>query len=201
MINYNDYPFILHTSFYKDDAPETLPFEVFSEDVRKYLLSAKGFHELFDFIAIKNTLKKENANTYLHLNDYQFSKVENDNSFRNDMFSFFFKNYIHQQNGVILLAKGGQYVYMLLGVQESKKIKNVNGRYIAAALFIKDVFIGFEEAIIQDKGISIIPSGHYENDMPVGGYISFVMITLSYASKSNLKKLENLQVSEQIFEL
>ena len=60
-------------------------------------------------------------------------------------FADFFTENIKPKHGVILFKDSGQYVYMLLGGHETKKLKGVNGRYIAVALFRENIFIGFEE--------------------------------------------------------
>ncbi len=200
MINYDDYPALLHTSFTKDDAPRELPFEVVSKSVRDYLAHCKGFNEMFALIAVKNTLKGENTNAHFYLDDNLFHKIDDDYGFRNDMFRKFFTEYIKPKNGVILFKNGGQYVYMLLGAQETKKLKKRDGRYIAAALIVGNFFVGFEEGYITDKGVKVERTGHYESDMPVGGYISFVLITLAFAG-DDYNTLVSSETSEKIFKL
>ena len=54
-------------------------------------------------------------------------------------------------------------------------------RYIAVALFRENIFIGFEEGYIKEDGIQVESTGNYGNGMDVGGYISFILIALSYA--------------------
>lgn len=180
-IKYNNYPTLLFTSFLKDDAPSELPFEVVSEDVRNYLAGCKGFSDMFALIAAKNTVKNSNSNRYYYLNDSLFKDVDSNDYFRNRYFADFFTENIKPKHGVILFKDSGQYVYMLLGGHETKKLKGVNGRYIAVALFRENFFIGFEEGYIKEDGIQVAPTGNYENGMNVGGYISFVLITLGYA--------------------
>lgn len=105
-------------------------------------------------------------------------------------FADFFTENIKPKHGVILFKDSGQYVYMLLGGHETKKLKGVNGRYIAVALFRENIFIGFEEGYIKEDGIQVEPTGNYGNGMDVGGYISFILIALSYAGdKSHPLKL------------
>lgn len=199
-IGYNNYPTLLFTSFQKDDAPSELPFEVVSENVRSYLAGCKGFTDMFALIAVKNTMKKSNSNLYYSLNDRLFENVDSNDYFRNRYFADFFTEHIKPKHGVILFRDPGQYVYMLLGGQETKKIKGVNGRYIAVALFRENFFIGFEEGYIQEDGIQVAPTGNYENGMDVGGYISFVLITLGFAGdKSHPLAITNTK--ESIYQL
>lgn len=96
------------------------------------------------------------------------------------MFTDFFKVYIKPTYGVITFKGGGQYVYILLSKQDSLSLKNVNGRYMATALFKGNFFIGFEEAVITEQGLKVLDTGHYSNGMDIGGYLSFVIIFLSY---------------------
>lgn len=191
MITYDEYPLLLHTSFTQKDAPDELPFEVVSTSVQNYLSNCNGYKEMFALIAIKNSLEKENSNTHYWLNNNLFNKVDSDDYFRNTNFRNFFGIYLKSQNGTILFKDGGQYLYMLCDVKETKNIKNKDGRYIAVALFRKNFFIGFEEGYISERGIQIAETGHYENNMPIGGYISFVLITLGYANNRELSLLES----------
>lgn len=200
MIDYNTYPLLLHTSFAKDDAPAELPFEVASADVRNYLSDCKGYQEMFAYIAIRNTVKKENSNTHYYLNDDLFHRIDGDDRFRNDNFRNFFLSYVKPKNGVILFKDCGQYLYVLLGVQETKKLKRRYGRYIAVALFKGDFFIGFEEGYITDSGIQVEHTGHYENGMDIGGYISFVLITLGFAGEKELQLSETTTI-EKVYTL
>lgn len=181
-IGYNEYPSVLYTSFQKEDAPQELPFEVVNEKTHNYLSQCTGFREMFALIAVKNTLNKGNACVYFYLEDNLFGKIDGYDYFRNSQFRNFFSSYVKPKCGAILFHDSGQYVYMLLGKQETKKLKNRNGRYIAVALFKKNVFIGFEEGIILDEGgVDVFPTGEYASGMDRGGFISFVLITLAYA--------------------
>lgn len=200
MITYDNYPLLLHTSFTKNDAPSELPFEVVSADVRDYLANCAGYQELFAYIAVRNTLLKSNSNTHYYLDDVMFHRVDSDDRFRNENFRNFFLSYIKPKNGVILFKDCGQYLYVLLGVQDTKKLKKRDGRYIAVALFKGDFFVGFEEGLITDKGIQVEHNGRYENGMDVGGYISFVLITLGYAEDRD-RNLIDTQTNERIYKL
>lgn len=200
MIDYNNYPLLLHTSFTKDDAPTELPFEVGSVEVKEYLSQCDGYNDLFAGITVKNTLHKENSNTHFYLKDNLFHKIDSDDHFRSQQFSNFFSDYIKPKNGMILFKEKGQYLYMLLGVQETKKIKKRNGRYIAVALFQGDFFIGFEEGYITERGVQVEHTGHYENEMPVGGYISFVLVTLAFAGDKQHELIEN-KTKERVYQL
>lgn len=92
-----------------------------------------------------------------------------------------------------MFKQGGQYVFLLLGKNETKKIKKREGRYIAVALFKENFFIGFEEAIITERGIDVIPGGHYEG-MDLGGNISFCIIALAYSNKIQLPLLLSVSI-------
>lgn len=200
-INYTNYPLVLFTSFDKTDEVEGLPFALESESARMYLSNNKGVKNLFGFIGAKNTLKGENACIYYHLNDNLFYKIEYDVFFRQRNFSkFFVGSYIKAKYGVILLGEGGQYIYSLLGKEETKRLHKRNGRYIAAALFVENTFIGFEEGAITDSGVDVLPTGYYAGGMDKGGYLSFVMVTLGHAEDKNYQLL-NTSIKEKIFQL
>lgn len=197
-INYNSYPVLLYTSYTKETAPEVLPFEVDTEKTRNYLSECKGFNELFAYIAAKNTLQKNITNYYL--SDKTFNMVDDDSYFRDKYFMNFFQEYIKGKYGTIIFKNGGQYVYTLLGNKETESLKKRSGRYIAVALFMNNFFIGFEEGYITEKGIQVENTGYYNGGMDVGGYISFVIIALSYAGdKTNHPLLTNMKVTEDIF--
>lgn len=200
MIDYNNYPLLLHTSFTREDVPTELHFEVVSVEVREYLSKCNGYSELFGIIGAKNTLKREDSNTHFYLEDKLFHKIDSDDHFRRQQFSNFFSDYIKPKNGTILFKDGGQYLYLLLGVQETGKLKKRNGRYIAVALFQGDLFIGFEEGYITERGVQVEHTGHYENEMPVGGYISFVLVTLAFAGDKQHELFENA-TTEIIYKL
>lgn len=200
-INYTNYPLVLFTSFDKKDEIEGLPFALDSENAKRYLSNNKGVENLFGYIGAKNTLKGENACIYYHLDDKLFSTIEYDDFFRQRNFSKFFGgSYIKAKYGVILLGEGGQYIYSLLGKEETKKLHKRNGRYIAAALFKENTFIGFEEGIITDNGIDVPPTGYYSGGMDRGGYLSFVLITLGHA-EDKVYPLLNTSLKEKIFQL
>ena len=199
MINYNDYPCLLFLSYDKDTAPSELPFKVAHKGVQEYLSERKGYQEMFAYVAVKNTLLKEDSTTNYLLNDKMFAKIDSDDRFRNENFQYFFRNYIKAKYGTILFRNGGQYVYLLLGKQESKSLKKCDGRYICSALFKNNFFIGFEEGVITEKGIQVFPNGYYESGMPIGGYLSFVIVTLAYASKTELPLYESEKIKEKIY--
>lgn len=200
MITYNKYPLLLHTSFTKEDAPEELPIEVVSPEVRKYLVNCQGYKEIFALIAIRNSEQKANSNTHYWLDDKLFPKVDSGDEFRNNNFRNFFLSKISPKNGVILFPDGGQYLYILLDREITKKLKGVDGRYIAVALFRENTFIGFEEGFITDRGVQVSKTGYYANDMPIGGYISFAIITLGYAGERKYPLMET-PVKEDIIKL
>ena len=200
-INYNNFPSVLFTSFRMDDAPEELPFEVEAEQTRQYLAQCKGFQEMFTLITIKNTEKEGNSNLHFALTENLFHKIDSDDYFRNRLFGNFLTTYIKPKNGTILFNRNCQYVYLLLGEKDTKKLKKVDGRYIAVALFSGNHFIGFEEGIIiKGKGIQVSSTGHYAGGMDLGGYISFVLITLAYAGDTQHSLLET-DVKENIYQL
>jgi len=170
---------LLFLSFDKETAPAELPFEVMNEKGGK-ALSKEGFQEMFAYINVENTFRKGNSTTNYLLSDGLFTKIDSDEAFRNKLFRYFFSHYVGSKHGMALYKNGGQYVYMLLGEKETKAVKNEEGRYICAAMFVKNLFIGFEEAVITERGLEVLPTGHYEMGMPVGGYLSFVIVTLAY---------------------
>ena len=197
-INYENYPAILYTSFQKNDAPPELSIAVLSEYDRDRLSRRKGFTELFAFIGAKNSIEKKNCNTYLYLEDDIFHKIDSNDYFRQRYFSSFFVNYSKPKNGVILFKDGGQYVYLLLGKQQTKQIKGQDGRYIAVAFLVGNNFVGFEEGIIKDKGIQVEDTGIYNGGMDRGGYICFVLVTMAYADGTT-PQLLNTKLSEEIY--
>jgi len=200
MITYNDYPSLLFTSFDKETAPEELPFEVANEKALTFLSKSKGFNEMFGYIAAKNSLQKENTTTNYYFDNEIATKIDSDDYFRNRHFGDFFSNYVKAKHGTIMFKEGGQYVYLLLGHKETKALKKVNGRYICTAMFKTNFFIGFEEAIITEKGISVLPTGYYESGMDVGGFLSFVIITLEYASGfADLPIFQSNTIKEKIY--
>lgn len=199
-INYDKYPTILFTSFDKDDSPPVLPFEVQSEEVRLYLEKTASFSELFSMIAVKNTLRKENQCTYYCLDDKMFTTVDSNNFFRDRYFPTIFRDYIKPKNGVIIFPDGGQYVFTFLGEKETAGVKRKKGRYIGAALFKENVFIGWEEGYLLPNGIAVEPGGFYDSGMDVGGFISFVMVTLAYAGDKQYP-LAQSDMKEKIYML
>ena len=198
-INYNDYPTLLFLSYDKDTAPTELPFEVAHVGAREYLTARKGFQEMFAYIAVQNSLQKHNTTTNFLLEDEMFHKVDSNDYFRENQFRNFFSSYAKKKHGTILFKGGGQYVYLLLSTQETKALKHADGRYICAAFFKNNFFIGFEEAIITSRGLSVLPTGHYEGGMDKGGYLSFAIISLAYAEGRALDVYQSDKVQEQIF--
>jgi len=198
--NYDKYPMILFTSFDKEDSPPVLPFEVLTEDIRQYLENSPSFSELFSMIAVKNTLRKENQCTYYSLDEKLFTTVDSNAYFRDRYFPTIFRDYIKPKNGVIIFPDGGQYVYMFLGEKETGAVKRKKGRYIAAALFKENVFIGWEEGYLLPNGIAVEPGGFYGSGMDVGGYLSFVMVTLAYAGEKQYPILQT-DMKENIYHL
>ena len=200
-INYNNYPTLLFLSYSKENAPEELPFEVASVGVRDYLIKTPGYQELFAYIAAMNSLKEENTNTNYLLNDNLFAQIDNNEYLRNENFKKFFTEYVKPKHGSIIFKNGGQYVYLLLGKNETKKLKGKDGRYMAVALFRNNFFIGFEEAIITDRGMQVMETGRYDGGMDIGGYLSFCITTLSYANNKELPVYKSQTILEKIYEL
>lgn len=180
MINYNQYPSLLFLSYNKDNAPEHLPFEVSSPDVLTYLSDCAGYQEMFGIIASLNTLGLNPKHFWL--NNRVFNDVEYDMNFRNSKFRNFLLSPPEQiQYGCICFKDGGQYVYLYLP-KDKAKIKGLDKAYLCTALFKENLFIGFEETLV-DRGFSVMPTGHYSGGMDIGGYLSFVSICLSFFSK------------------
>ena len=201
-ISYNDYPALLFTSFDKDDAPEELPFNVKDNDVRDYLSRCTGFKEMFTLIGAFNSMVKENTTTNYIIDDRLFRKMDGgDFRFCEIQYDNFFRNYVQEKRGVVMFKDGGNYVYMLLGKEETKALKGMNGRYICTAFFQKNHFIGFEEAIITNQGLGVMNTGYYEGGMELGGYLAFVIVTLAYANNKNLRLYKSDRIREKIFVL
>lgn len=200
-ITYNEYPTLLFLSYNDENAPEELPFEVASLQVKAFLSNCIGYQEMFAYIAVKNSIENKNTTTNYLLSDRMFNLVEHNETFRNTHFRNFFKEYVIPQRGTILMKNGGQYVFLLLGKNETKAFKKRDGRYMATALFRENFFIGFEEAIIGEKGIEVMQTGHYEAGMDVGGYLSFCIISLAYAHKKSLPDYKSDTIKEKIYML
>lgn len=202
MINYKNYPALLFTSYDKSNAPEELPFAMLDTEILKKVSVSKGFQNLFGFIAAKNSMKSETTNYYL--SDQNFNEVEFNYNFRNQYFADFFMNYVTPKYGCVMFKDGGTYVYNLLGVNETKSLHKKEGRYMSVAFFKGDVFLGFEEAIINvvglQKGLQVQETGIYTGGMDIGGYLSFCIITLAYA-RDKVHLLQSESVSEKIIKL
>lgn len=197
-ITYDNYPGLLFTSFNKDNAPVELPFEVASLQGREYLAHSSGFQEMWGIIGSKNSLGGTATNYLLPVPS--FHRIDSDINFRNTQFRSFFENYVKPQYGNILFKDGGHYVYLLLGKQETRQLKQQEGRYMAAALFKHNFFVGFEEAVITEQGLQVSNGGHYEG-MDIGGYLSFCLIALAYSNSKRLDIYENEHVRETILKL
>lgn len=200
-INYDNCPMLLYTSFTKDDTPDELPIEIVSQAQHDYLSKYIGFNSIFSTISVRNSMLGKNSNTHFCLSDDILSKIEYDDSFRDRYFKSFFSNFKNTKNGVIIFKECAQYVYLLLGERDTRLLKKREGRYIAAALLCNNNFIGFEEGIIlNNNGIEVLPTGFYESGMDVGGFISFVLITLSYAGNRE-HPIMNTSGQEKIYKL
>lgn len=200
-INYTYYPLVLFTSFDEKEEVDELPFVLESEKVKAYFDKYKGVQELFGYIGAKNSVKGKNNCTYYYLDDNLFSRIEFDDFFRQRNFSRFFQDYhIESKYGVILFAGGGQYIFSLLGKDETKKLYSRDGKYVSTALFRKNAFVGFEEGVLIDNGIEVLPTGYYTGGMDIGGYLSFMLITLGYAGDKSYPLL-NTTMKEKIFHL
>ena len=191
-ITYTNFPLLLFLSYDKDTAPEGLPFEVLEPSALTFLQSASGLHDIFSYIGAKNSLGKGPGHTNYRLTDALFHQINSDDHFRGTHFSGFLSRYVKPTTGLIIFREDGQYVYMLLGKHETKELKKADGRHIATAFFKENVFIGFEEAIITEKGLEVWHTGYYSNDMELAGYLSFVAIFLSY-----LQSMKNLPLLNQ----
>lgn len=180
MIGYNQYPSLLFLSYHKDNAPENIPFEVTSMEIRNRLAATTGYAEMFGIIASLNSFGF--SPTHYYLNNKNFREVEFNHSFRNTHFRNFFTSAPKElQYGCICFKDGGQYVYLYLPPDKAK-IKGLEDAYFCAALFKENFFIGFEEALLKG-GLSVMPTGIYPDGMDIGGYLSFVSVSLSFFSK------------------
>jgi len=200
-ISYNDYPALLFTSFYRDEM-NGLPFTVKDKDVRDYLSRCSGFKEMFLNIGAFNSLAKENKSTNYMIEDGLFRIMDGgDCKFCGLQYGNFFRDEVPAKHGTVIFRKGGNCVYLLLDRERTKALKGVNGRYICTAFFLKDLFIGFEEAIITDENLAIMHNGYYEEGMIKGGYLAFVIVTLAYAHNKNLRLYKSDKIKEKIYVL
>ncbi|UBM58216.1 hypothetical protein LAG90_15540 [Marinilongibacter aquaticus] len=176
MITYTKYPSLLFLSYNKENAPAELPFEVASAQVRDYLATSKGFQEMFAIIGYLNS--EGHHPEHFYLKEPHFKKVEYDAPFRNRHFLDFLRNPPKEIiYGCICMKDCGQYVYLYLPPHKGK-LKGLGCGYFAAAFFIENTFFGFEEAEL-GSGFGVMPTGHYSNNMDIGGYLSFSAISLS----------------------
>lgn len=199
-VTYTNYPLLLFTSYDKESAPQDLPFEMPDNSTLAAVQKSQGFGMMFGYIAVKNTLEKKNSTINYFLTPSTFNSVEHNANFRNSNFQYFLSKYITPRRGCIMFHQGGTYVYNLLGVQETKNMYKVDGRYMSVAFFAGNMLIGFEECFITSKGPIVQPNGIYNGGMDVGGYLSFCIITLAYADGRS-KVLNAPDVKETIFEL
>lgn len=158
-ISYNEYPTILYTSFDVKSGVESLPMVAGSKKVKNYLLKNKGLETLMGYIGYKNSQKGENNNVYYYLDDSTYRKVDSDGHFRSQYFNVVLKNGLDAKHGVILFRNSGQYVYAILDEEETKKLYNRNGRYVAVALFSQNLFVGFEEGFLHEHGFDLSQTG------------------------------------------
>lgn len=158
-LTYNDYPLLLFFSFDKNNAPEQWPFEIPDASTEKYLASSKGFQDLMAYIPAKRSLTGAKEHRNHLLSDSLFFRIDSADYFRQLEFEYFFSTYIKPVTGTICFRNGGQYVYMLLSKQETKQLKNIDGRYIATALFKENVFCGFEEGYVTEEGLRLLETG------------------------------------------
>ncbi|WP_188930057.1 hypothetical protein [Puia dinghuensis] len=169
------------------NAPQELPFQAENNEAKNYLKGAVGLHEFFGYTIAKKEFKREEKHLNYLIPDELCFKIDGDSHFRNSNFSTFLNCYIKPKTGTILCRDGGQYCFILLGKHETKELKKTEGRYIAAALFMENIFLGFEEGVITEKGLQVWHTGYYSNAMDIGGFLSFVMVFLAYLnSKDNL---------------
>lgn len=195
-ITYNSFPSLLFSSYTRDNAPAELPFGALSVADRDYMARSRSFQELLPTMAIMNSLGKEPSNYFL--NERQFQAVEHDNKFRNQHFTNFLNKTHQLKYGIITFGQGGQYAYVILDAEMARAAKGVTGTYFATCLLIKDMVIGFEESVIHSGQLQPIPGGLYNNNMDIGGYLSFTAIALSFLTGANLPAPDN-RTTEKIF--
>lgn len=157
MINNTDFPILLFSSYNKDNAPTELPFRVPDKETEHALSSSKGFQELLGLIGTFNTVGQKPEHHWL--NNKLFGDIENSQTLRNTNFNKFLSAQAAQVHyGTISFMIGGQYLYLYLP-RDKGEIKESPGGYLASALFKNNLFVGFEEAFIMDKGFSVLPDG------------------------------------------
>lgn len=193
-ITYTLFPALLFCSYNKDNAPDGLPLIIDSEETKTKISKAQGLIDLLPSIAAYNTLGESPKNYWL--NDTLYNKVEFDEQFRQTHFARFFSVNHKRKYGVICFQNGGQYVYLL--------DHKISGQAtLTCALYLSNVFIGYEQAVITEQGVGIEGDGIYAADMVTGGYISFVAVALSALAEKPSKKVSDQfnSTSEIIYEI
>jgi len=201
-VTYNNYPALLYMSFDEETAPAEFVFELVSEDDAAFLSAHNHHRELLAYAALQNSIHHADTTTNYLLSDSMFKTIDSNVTFRTHYFKRFFETAIPPQHGTIIFRDGGQYVYLFLSENDTLLFKGLKGRYICTMVMKDNIFVGFEEALIVPEGLKVFKTGHYHFDMEQAGYISFVCITLSYAStQSNLPLYHSDKVKEKIFML
>lgn len=192
LLTYDNYPMLLFLSYTIDNAPE-LPFVTENDGVLNEIQNSTILTNLFSLITINNAAKEKKHRNYL-LDSSLLHKMESSEYFKSQAFFDFFNSPIKPGTGTICFQGNGQFVYMLLQNDETKRLTNMDGQYISVALFKENMILGFEEALITGNTFEIQPTGYYHERTKPGCFLSFITVFLSY-----LNKKQNLpEVSKEI---
>ncbi|CAL1519185.1 hypothetical protein [Chitinophaga sp. MM2321] len=195
---------MLYLSFDSYNTPEELPIESLKEEAEIYFKSKLSIQEIFTCFRTINTLAADKKIDKRHKN-YLLStsllhKINGDDLYRNEEFANFFTADIPAESGIVLLdddTGGTQYVYMLWDENMTKALKSREGRFLSAAVFLGNIFMGFEEAILLPDGdVLLIEPGYYSTGMNRGDSIIFVMIFLSYLRKRTSLSLVDAELNK-----
>lgn len=174
---------LLFLSYDVQTAPEEISFAANDANALNYIKNTQALGGLFSHIVAGNSLTNGRKHTNYLLSDSFFETVEHDEHFRKKEHDNFFNTYIQPCSGTICFEESGQYVYMLLGNDETKFRKNIDGQYIAIALFKENIFIGFEEGLIKNNTCQVLATGFYPGSLEPGVFLSFIIVFLSYLHK------------------
>ena len=159
LLTYDNYPMLLFLSYTIDNAPE-LPFVTENGKALNEIQNSTVLTNLFSHITIDNSAKEKKHKNYL-LDNSLLQKMEHSEYFKRQAFMDFFNTIVQPGTGTICFHGNGQFVYMLLEKDETKRLTDMEGQYISVALFKENMIIGFEEALFTGKIFEIQPTGYY----------------------------------------
>jgi hypothetical protein len=178
-ITYENFPLLILTNN-KNNKPGEFIYGPLADDVAEYVQKSKGLPKLLAFIAFKSSPDSEAKPMSYYLSADLFNSISGNISFRDELIREIFKVNVGAGAGILNFGDGGQYAYAFYSKDETKILKKENGRYISVCSFKENVFLGFEEAYVSESGVDLLDTGHYENGVIEGGYLSFVLAFLVY---------------------